>query len=139
MIEDLKGRLYDVCVKHRVIVTDGSISGDLVKQHAFMQELFAAAAQPALTQRIDQQTHSDCYLACLASLTGLSVKDMPQPPTTFEELTQGGEPSATDYEAERQYGVSARTCRNFRSLCRIGPIGSANGRVPSGSCCRPSG
>lgn len=53
--------------------------------------------------KVDMRSKSDCYLACIASLTGLAVEEMPQPPTSFEQLTQSGEPTQEDYEAEIQY------------------------------------
>ena len=59
-------------------------------------------------EMVDQRTKSDCFLACIASLTGLPVSEMPQPPTSYENLTSDGEPTEEDREAEVQYGNAVR-------------------------------
>lgn len=74
-----------------------------------LKEREAADAPPEPTEEmVDQRTKSDCLLACIASLTGLPVSEMPQPPTSYENLTSDGEPTDEDREAEVQYGNAVR-------------------------------
>ena len=68
------------------------------------EDIFGNRWATGVIMMVDQQTKADCWLACIASLTGLFAFEMPQPPTSYEDLTAGSKPIDEDFKAEVLYG-----------------------------------